>query len=445
MSKLNELKQARVDMLGQSATLAAQIGSLDPENENYDTEYANLEAQFAGTTKQLDQNQVAIDRLERIEQAQKAALLAKPTVEPQAKKVAEKFASFGEQLKAVAHAGTEGNFRNGTYDNRLQALWNPSAAATGHGEATASDGGFIVQEDFNTSLLQTMHDIGNLTSRCRNIPISSDSNKVKLPAIDETSRVAGSRHGGVRAYWMDEAGVLTASQMKFRTVELGLNKLGALTYVTEELLRDASALGAVLQTAFAEEMTFTVENTIMNGDGQGKPLGFLNSGALISVAAESGQAAATVVVNNILKMWNRMPMRSRANAVWLVNQDVEPQLYPLALAGGGDANLLMFRPAGAPGNDGALGTLMGRPVIPVEYSATLGTVGDITLVDLSSYLLGTKDRVQSAQSMHVRFLYEEMAFRWTYRIDGQPIWRTALTPANGSTTISPYVALATRS
>jgi HK97 family phage major capsid protein len=87
---------------------------------------------------------------------------------------------------------------------------------------------------------------------------------------------------------------------------------------------------------------------------------------------------------------------------------------------------------------------MGRPVIPVEYCSTLGTVGDIVLADLSQYIVIDKGGVQTAESIHVRFAYDERTFRATYRIDGQPWHRSAITPANGSNTQSPFVALATR-
>jgi HK97 family phage major capsid protein len=90
-------------------------------------------------------------------------------------------------------------------------------------------------------------------------------------------------------------------------------------------------------------------------------------------------------------------------------------------------------------------TLFGRPVIPVEYAATLGTVGDVVLADLSQYGLLTKGGIKQASSLHVAFTTDEMAFRATYRVDGQPLWKSTLTPFKGSATQSPTITLATRS
>ncbi len=63
---------------------------------------------------------------------------------------------------------------------------------------------------------------------------------------------------------------------------------------------------------------------------------------------------------------------------------------------------------------------------------------------MSEYVLIDKGGVQEDVSMHVRFIYGESTLRWTARVNGQPKWRTALTPANGTATKSPFVALATR-
>jgi HK97 family phage major capsid protein len=87
---------------------------------------------------------------------------------------------------------------------------------------------------------------------------------------------------------------------------------------------------------------------------------------------------------------------------------------------------------------------MGRPVIPTEHNATLGTPGDIILADLTQYVMADKGAPTTASSIHVRFLNDETTFRFVYRVDGQPVWKKPLTPKNGTNTYSPFVALATR-
>lgn len=354
----------------------------------------------------------------------------KPEVKPTPAKDNEKrFSSFGEQLMAAYRAAMPG----GKVDERLS-----TRAASGLNETTPSDGGFLVQQDFVTELLKRTYETGILASKVKKIPISTNANGMKINAIDEDSRANGSRWGGVQTYWEGEADELTASKPKFRQMELSLKKLTGLCYATDELLQDAAALEAVIRQAFAEEFGFKIDDAILSGSGEGEPLGILNSGAIVTVAKEASQTD-TITVENLIKMWNRLWSRSRANAVWYINQELEPYLYTLKI---GDKPV--YIPAGGL-SEKPYGTLFGRPVVPIEQCSAAGEVGDIILADIGQYLLIDKGGIKSASSIHVRFLYDENVFRFIYRVDGKPIWTKPLTPYKGSATVSPFVTLAKRS
>ena len=141
---------------------------------------------------------------------------------------------------------------------------------------------------------------------------------------------------------------------------------------------------------------------------------------------EGGQAAATIEYENILKMWSRAHARSRMspNMIWAINQDTEPQLNSMTAPVGTGGVPAYLPPGGL--SQSPYGTLMGKPVIPTEHNETLGTVGDIALIDLSQYLLTDKGGVEAASSMHVEFLTGQETFRFTYRVDGQPLWSAHL-------------------
>ena len=353
----------------------------------------------------------------------------KPEVKPTPAKDNEKrFASFGEQLMAAYRAAMPG----GKVDERLS-----TRAASGLNESTPSDGGFLVQQDFVTELLKRTYETGILASKVKKIPISTNANGMKINAIDEDSRANGSRWGGVQTYWEGEADEITASKPKFRQMELSLKKLTGLCYATDELLQDAAALEAVIRQAFAEEFGFKIDDAILSGSGEGEPLGILNSGAIVTVAKEASQTDV-ITIENLIKMWNRLWSRSRANAVWYINQELEPYLYTLKI---GDKPV--YIPAGGL-SEKPYGTLFGRPVVPIEQCSAAGEVGDIILADIGQYLLIDKGGVKSASSIHVRFLYDENVFRFIYRVDGKPIWTKPLTPYKGSATVSPFVTLAKR-
>lgn len=341
----------------------------------------------------------------------------------------EKFKTLGEQLMAVQHASRPG----AVPDNRL------FAAASGLNETVPSEGGYLVQQEFAATIWERTYSIGELISRAFRVPLTNpNSNGIKIPAVNETSRADGSRYGGVQVYWTEEAALKVGTKPAFRQMSLVLKKLAGLVYTTDELLQDAGALEAFIMRALPAEMNFTVENSFVNGDGSGKPLGYIASGAIISVPRAT---PGTVTYTDVLKMYARMWGPSRANAIWLVSQNVEPALYTMSLTVG-TGGAPVYLPAGGAAV-APFATLFGRPVIPSEYTAALGTGGDIQFVDMSEYYYIDKGGIQAASSMHVRFIYDEMTFRFVYRVDGQPAWAAPLTPRNGGDTLSPFVILAT--
>ncbi len=346
------------------------------------------------------------------------------------------FTSFGDQLQAVRNSAMPG----AQVDPRLYQI---RAAATGLGETVPADGGFLVQQDFTNELLKEVIQTGLLARRCFRLPISAVSNGIKVNAFDETSR-AGSRFGGIIAYWKDEAALKTASKPKFRQMELNLKKLIGLCYASDELLEDVSALGAVVKRAFISEFGFQLDDAILNGLGAGQPLGVLNSNCLVSVPKEGGQHKETIVAENVIKMVERT-LGPSTNYVWLHSKTCLSQIYSLSLAVG-TGGVPLFIAGGSIPNFPE-NRLLGLPLIEVEQCPVLGTVGDLVLADLANgYVLAEKDGIKSDVSIHVQFIYDESVFRFVLRVDGQPTRATALTPYKGgaSYTQSFFVALATR-
>lgn len=349
-------------------------------------------------------------------------------------------AAFGTFLQAVAQFG-----KGGSLDPRL----SPQAAASGLNTSVGSEGGFLVRTDFSTALLDKAMDESVLANRCTTIDIGEGSDGIELPYVDESSRVTGSRWGGVQVYRRAEADTVTASKPKLGVLEIRLEDMMGICYATDRALRDATSLGQIVTKAFGSEFGFKVDDEIIRGTGAGQCLGLLNSAALVSIAKETSQVAATFVAENAIKMRARLRPRSRARSAWFINQDVESQL-PLMVVKvknvAGSENVggaPIYMPAG--GLSGApYDTLYGRPVIPIEQCETLGTKGDVFLADMSEYLLIRKGAMETAESIHVRFLYGENTFRFTYRINGAPAWKTALTPYKGSNTQSPFLCVDTR-
>ena len=140
-------------------------------------------------------------------------------------------------------------------------------------------------------------------------------------------------------------------------------------------------------------------------------------------------------------MYARMLPASLGNAVWIAHNDTFPQLATMSLAvGTGGSAVWMNNGVGGPPM-----TILGRPVIFTEKAQTLGTAGDIYFADLSYYMIADRQQLEVASSEHTRFSTDETDWRLIQRVDGRPRIDSALTPRNGSNTVSPFVALATRS
>ena len=441
MKTISQLKEDVRLLMAASAKIDAKCTA---ENRNLTPEEKELKTDTLNTVDNLNSEISIREREERMQ-----AFLTKPA-EPETKPgpansgptpgvsvginraSKDKFKSFGEQLAAVMAARPGGHI-----DPRL-------LNATGMGETVPADGGFLVQQDFSNELLTQLIETGILAPRCRRIQISSNSNSLKINGVDETSRAA-SRSGGIIAYWKDEAALKTASKPKFREIELNLHKLIGLCYSTDELLSDTTALESFIKSAFAAEFGFQIDDAIINGTGAGQPMGILTAGCLVTVPKKTGQLKETVIAENIMEMRSRLFAPSRQSSVWLINQNIEPQLHSMSIAVGA-GGMPVYMPAGGLSNL-PYDTLYGRPVIPIEQCPTLGTVGDIILADFpNGYIIAEKGGLQSDMSIHVLFEYDESCFRFVMRLDGQPVRATALTPFKGGAafTQSHFVVLATR-
>lgn len=344
------------------------------------------------------------------------------------------FKSFGEFAQKVRGAQVPGSQG---IDPRLIAN---AASPSEHGsEGVPSDGGYAVPPDFRADIIKKVMGEDSLLGRTDQ-QISS-TNNVTYP-VDETNPGSAT---GIRAYWTAEGAQKTPSKPALGQVTVQLNKLAALVPVTDELLEDVSGLSNYLRTKTPEVIDAKLNDAIINGSGAGEPRGILHSGALIQVGAETNQAADTVNYQNIVNMWSRMHAKYRPNAVWLINQDIEPQLMQMSfpVSGGATAVPAYMPPGGLA--DAPYGRLFNRPVIATESTQALGTTGDIILADLKQYLSLTKvGGLRQDVSMHLWFDYDITAFRFVLRVGGKPWWETPITPRNSQLTRSPYIALEDR-
>lgn len=438
---MQEMLQKRAGLIAQQETILATIKA-EERNMSVDEKatWDKIDAAISDVEETVERQKAFEERVKTTESKnyKEVDFSQKNTSTDNNKK---EFSSMGEFFVAVAKAGTPyGRFSGaGTVDERLSIL----NAASGHSANVPSDGGFLIAPTRSNEIMKKIYTGGEIVNGCSVYDIGEYSDSLEVPYVDESNRGAGTRWGGLRAYREGEVDPATASKTKFGLWECRVTDLKALCYVTERLLNDAPALESLIMDMMPQEFIYKLEEEILAGTGGIQCKGIIGDPATVSVAKETGQAATTLLYENIIKMWSRCWGRSRGKAKWYHNQDVEPQLLSMTLNAGTAGVPLFIPPNGVSGSPYA--TLMGKPLVPVEQAETLGTVGDIILADMSEYALVRKGGLTSASSIHVKFIYDEMTFKFGMRVNGKPKWKTVLTPAKGTAnTLSPFVTVATR-
>lgn len=320
-------------------------------------------------------------------------------------------------------------------DPRL-AAWEQyyQAAPTNFHQEGGAVEGYMVPPTQRAEMWTLVFEQENLLNEVDSEPTAGNS--VDLTA-DETTPWGTT---GVLAKWRAEATQMTATKLDTEARQVKLHELFVFVLATEELLEDAPRLNSRLTVKSAEALRWKQNEAIINGTGAGQPLGWTKSGALVTVAKEAGQAAATIVAQNVAKMFSRMLAMGITRSFWMVNSDTFPQFATMTL---GDQPIWTPPATGfinAPG-----GVLFGRPVRFNEHMETIGTKNDINLVDPKGYYGTFKTSgVQFAESMHLFFDFNMRAFRWTFRMGGQPHLQAPVSPFKGSNTKSHFITLATR-
>lgn len=339
------------------------------------------------------------------------------------------FQSFGQFAKAVKAAA----LNPGAVDDRLR--FGAAAPTTFGNESGGADGGFAVPPDFGREIWTWSLGEDSL------VPLTDSTETVSNSMVWPHDETTPWGTDGVRAYWTSEGVAGTQTKPKLGSASLRMDKLLALVPMTDELMEDAPALSSYLVGKVGDSIRWKSNEAIFTGNSVGQLMGVMNSPAIIEVAKETGQAAASLDAQNLFKMVSRLPPGSYRRAVWYLNNEVLPKLFGLTLGG-----YPIYIPMGAGGMQGnPYGMLLGRPVEVSQHCEALGVAGDVQLHDLKYYRTLTKSGgVQTATSMHLFFDADAVAFRATYRMAGGPKPKAPITPAKGATTMSPFVRLGAR-
>jgi len=307
-------------------------------------------------------------------------------------------------------------------------------------EGVGSAGGFLLPELFEESLLNLNLSEEIIRSRCKvyGIP-KAKGNSISIPAYEDTAHQTSI--AGVIAYWKAEGGTLQKSTPTLRKVAMTVNKLTCLSDSSNELIEDSAIpisemIGYLMKSAIG----FEFDKVCIGGTGGGQPLGFRNSPAVITIAKESEQDADTIVYENLVNCFSRLPVNSylKKNTIWISSVSNIPQLMQIGIKlGTAGVHIPVFK------EESGRYFIIGKECLFSEHASVLGDEGNLMLVDLSQYALAIKAGIRIESSIHDKFTTDMSTFRAVIRFDGQPLINSALTLADGSTTVSPFIQLGT--
>jgi HK97 family phage major capsid protein len=303
-------------------------------------------------------------------------------------------------------------------------------------ESSGVTGAYIVPPDFYRQLLALSAEKSIIRPKAFVQPMASAT--LQFPYLDiTTAQAAGVSpfFGGVQMYWTEEAQTRTETEPQFKMMELKAHELSGYSVSSNVLIQDAAfGLEKFLMNLFSMAIAWFEDYAFIAGNGVGKPQGMTTAGAAIAVTRNSPSHVQFV---DVATMWSKLLPYSWSNAFWVFSPSVVPQLLQLQ----DGANRAIFISIDQGAAKSPTWSLLGRPAIPSEKTSTLGTKGDLLLLDPQFYVVGDRMQIEIAASEHVNFLKNQMTWRVVERVDGQPWMEKPITLQDGTTQVSPFVVL----
>lgn len=338
------------------------------------------------------------------------------------------FRSFGEFAQEVRQVCQGRRHGPGGLGRRLRQ-YEDDVKASGLSEFSGADGALLVPPAFAEGVWQ-------LALQQKHSPLAwafqsttSTATYSRLAWV-ESSLAAGSRLGGIRAYRVEESTAGTKSTPKARRIEHSLNKLMIRVDATAELAEDSPEFEGWLYDAMAREMAYTIGGEMIQGTGAGQCLGVINSAACVTVNAESGQGANTLVALNFSKMWASLHPDARANAVWFLSPAADGVIHTLAST----SSSVTYATPGEAAAGAAPYTILGRPAWPSHHCAALGSKGDVVLGSWANYEhVVRKGHPKFSRTIHMLFDSDQECFKCSLRNDGRPMHNQTVAGEAGQT------------
>jgi len=347
-------------------------------------------------------------------------------------------ALFGEPEPDENFGGITRDFlkvvSSGRFDPRLK-----TSSQRAMNTSIGSEGGFLIPAELTSIIFDEAVLNSFMLQRCRIFPMLGS--ELKVSALDDANH--STSRSGLVALWVAEEGTMAPDDIDVRLISFKARKLYLLVKVSREWLEDAPDSDRVITSAIAKEIGWQLDNRmIQTGSGAGQPLSLLNGNNTIEVAKETDQAAASFEWENACKLSQSLNPAAEGKGIFLFSPSLKTELFTMSLdVGTGGA--AVWAPALSNLTGKGL-SLLGNEVFFTEHCKIAGTKGDAMLFNPEAYGIALRQDMRIESSAHRYFETDHVAFRCTVRLDAAPLYESALTLHDGTTSVSDICVLAAR-
>ena len=393
MITINELRDKR------AKTWSAMENFLDSHRTDKGVLLEEDDKIYSGLEKEMETLTNEIKRMERREAMEKE--LSKPVNEP----ITSKPMAMKEEDEKK---GRGSKTYTKSFWNAMRVKHVTPEVADALQEGTDSEGGFLVPDEFERTLVESLQE-ENIFRKLAHV-ITTSSGDRKIPVVASKGS----------ASWVDEEGTITESDDSFGQVSIGAYKLGTLIKVSNELLSDSVFnLESYISKEFGRRIGSKEEDAFFNGNGVGKPTGIFNAtgGADTGVTAAS---ATAITADEIIDLFYSLNAPYRKNAVWIMNDATVKAIRKLKDNNGN----YLWQPSLTAGTPD---TLLGRPVYTSSYVPTIAA-GKKTIAfgDFGYYWIADRQGRNFKKLSELYAATDQTGFVATQRVDGKLILSEAI-------------------
>lgn len=361
-----------------------------------------VSAEDTATYERMEQDVVdlgkEIDRLEK--QAALDLELSKPTSTPLSNKPNN---GMGETKEGRAS------------DEYKKAFWNVMRTKNPKSDVFNSlsigddtEGGYLVPDEFERTLIQTLEEENIFRKLAKVIQTSSGDKKIPVVVTKGT------------ASWLDEGEEYEESDSVFGQTSIGAYKLGTMIKVSDELLNDSIFnIESYISTEFARRIGAKEEEAFLVGDGIGKPTGIFNATGGAELGITAGSATA-ITADEIIDLVYSLKAPYRKNASFIMNDATIKAIRKLKDGQG----QYLWQPSLTAGTPD---TLLNRPVYTSAYAPILEAgAKTIAFGDFGYYWIADRQGRSFKRLNELFATSGQVGFLGSQRVDGKLILPEAI-------------------